>query len=145
MHPLEGHPAPIHPLRYGAMSSYAAHPGPRRILVVDDDADMRLYLRSCLLSYGLRDIIEASDGQEALALARALEPELVICDLLLPGLDGHALCRAMKADPALAGIPFVLISGETRAPPSCADGFLDKPFNAARLRLYLQRVYAPLR
>lgn len=112
---------------------------------MDDDADMRLYLRQCLLSYGLNDIIEAADGQEALVLARALEPGLVISDWLLPGLDGNALCRAMKADPALAGIPFVLISGETRAPPSCADGFLDKPFNAARLRLYLQRVYAPLR
>lgn len=58
----------------------------------------------------------------------------------MPGLDGYALCRALKADVALATIPLVLISGATPAPPSCADSFLAKPFNAARLRAHVEHL-----
>ena len=115
-----------------------------RILVADDDADMRLYLRSCLRTlsasgYGSVRIHEAADGREALHLARALLPDLIISDLVMPGLDGEALCHALQADAQTAAIPFLLISGEA-TPPKGGEGFLPKPFNAARLRTEVLRL-----
>jgi CheY-like chemotaxis protein len=58
----------------------------------------------------------------------------------MPGLDGLALCRALKADPGTHAIPILLVSGETRALPSDGDGFLAKPFNALRLRAEVERL-----
>ena len=102
------------------------------VLVADDDADMRLYIRGCLRSRGDIRIVEATDGDEAFALAQTLLPDLIVSDLVMPGLDGAALCRALKADGRTREIPFLLVSGEAQA--SCADRFLAKPFNAAGLR-----------
>lgn len=102
------------------------------VLVADDDADMRLYIRGCLRSRGDIHIVEATDGDEAFALAQTLHPDLIVSDLVMPGLSGDALCRALKADGRTRGIPFLLVSGEAGA--SCADRFLAKPFNAAGLR-----------
>jgi two-component system chemotaxis response regulator CheY len=121
---------------------------PRRatlhILVADDDADMRLYLTACLRGFGLvaLTVTEAADGREALILARSLSFDLIISDVVMPGLDGLAFCRALKADAATAAIPFLLVSGEARAPPPCADGFLAKPFNATGLRAHVERLLA---
>ena len=116
-----------------------------RILVADDDADMRFYLRSCLgtldlSGYGSVRVHEAIDGREALHLARALLPDLVISDVVMPGLDGEALCNALKANAETTVIPLLLISGETRAPPRYASGFLQKPFNATRLHAEIERL-----
>ena len=108
------------------------------VLVADDDADMRRYVAGCLV--GPVRILEASDGLDALRLARALTPDLVIADVVMPGLDGHALCEALHAGAATAAIPVLIVSGETRGPPGCADGFLSKPFNAACLRAAVGRL-----
>ena len=111
------------------------------IVVADDDADMRAYIGHALRRQA--DVHEASSGDEALRLVHALAPDLVIADVHMPGLDGLALGRALKADAATATIPFLLVSGETRAPPAdCADGFLAKPFNAAGLRAHVERLLA---
>jgi CheY-like chemotaxis protein len=109
------------------------------VLVADDDADMRLYLRGCLRGLGAARVLEAADGHEALRLAPAAD--LVVSDVLMPGLDGVALCRALKADESTRAIPVLLVSGETAA-PACADGFLEKPFNAAGLRGEVERLLA---
>ncbi len=109
-----------------------------RVLVADDDADMRAYIGHALRRQAV--VHEAADGEEALRLARSLVPDLVVADVHMPGLDGLALCRALKADAATAAIPFLLVSGETRALPPCADGFLMKPFNAAGLRACVGRL-----
>lgn len=113
------------------------------VLVADDDADMRLYLTGCLQSFvAALTVTEATTGREALVLARTLAFDLIISDVVMPGLDGLALCRALKADVRTASIPFLLVSGETRGPPDCADGFLEKPFNAAGLRVHVERLLA---
>lgn len=116
------------------------------ILIVDDDADMRLYLTHCLRGYGLvaLTIAEAANGREALLLSRTLMPDLIISDVIMPGLGGEAFCEALKAEPRTAAIPLLLISGATRAPPACADGFLEKPFNAISLRAQVERLLARL-
>lgn len=153
---MVGHPPPS----LAAFFSSLAMPGPPAprpapppltvgtVLVVDDDADMRLYVRTCLGVAVTGVVLEAADGDEALRLARAEGPDLVISDVVMPGLDGEALCRALRADPATAGIPLLLVSGEARlvaagAPPTCADGSLAKPFNAARLRAAVARLLPP--
>lgn len=110
---------------------------PLGILLVDDDPDMRLYMRGCLRGLGARveRVLEAADGLEALPLVRSGVVHLVIADVVLPGLDGYALCGAIRGDPALRHLPVLLVSGEAEAPPAHveADGFLAKPFNARQL------------
>lgn len=116
-----------------------------QVLVADDDADMRLYLAGCLHGSGLGEVVitEAAHGGDALLLARTLAFDLIISDLVMPGLDGLALCQALKSDASTATVPFLLVSGETRSPPDCADGFLEKPFNAAGLRAHVERLLTP--
>ena len=125
-----------------AVTDTQSRPETIQVLIVDDDADMRLYLTGCLHGFDLAGLVitEAADGREALRLARALVPAFIISDLLMPGLDGVAFCQALRADPRTAAIPFLLISGVTRAPPPCADAFLEKPFDAAGLRVHVERL-----
>ena len=113
-----------------------------QILVADDDADMRLYVTGCLRGFGQAGlaVTEATNGQEALVLSRTCAFDLVISDVVMPELDGPALCHALKADAATAAIPLLLISGEAHAPMAEADGFLAKPFNAAGLRAEVERL-----
>ena len=119
-------------------------PDTLQILVAAADADMRLYLSGCLRSFGPTafTIMEASNGREALVLVHALMPDLIVSDVVMPGLDGLALCLALKADATTAAIPLLFVSGATHAPPPCADGFLEKPFNADVLRVHVERLLA---
>ena len=109
----------------------------RSVLVVDDDADMRAYLLGCLRALGLDRAVEAADGATALALVRTLSFGLVVTDVVMPDLDGEALCDALKADPTTAGVPVLVVSSAPPAPGSRADGYLAKPFNAASLRAHV--------
>ena len=115
---------------------------PPTVLIVDDDADMRLYLRSCLrgLAAPYERVIEAADGLEALRLVRSGAVGLVISDVALPGLDGRRLTRAIRDDAALGHVSVLLISGETALGESAADGFLMKPFNSHQLLAALGRL-----
>jgi two-component system chemotaxis response regulator CheY len=108
---------------------------PRTVLLVDDDADMRLYLRSCLrsLTSPFERVLEAADGLEALRVVRSGTVDLVISDVGLPGLDGRRLSRAIREDATLRHVSVLLISGDVVMPESAADGFLTKPFNTHQL------------
>lgn len=103
------------------------------VLIVDDDFRNRYLLRTIFGSAGHR-ISEASEGQEALDVARSEPPDVIIADILMPGMDGYALCREWRADPVLAGKPFVFFSAnytenedEQLASKLGADLFLTKP------------------
>ena len=115
---------------------------PLTVLLVDDDPDMRLYLRTCLRNPGLQvaRVLEAGDGVEALRLARSGGVDLVISDIVVPGLDGRALCRAIRGIPEQAEVTVLLISGEDGpgSAESDADGFLAKPFNSQQLLAALE-------
>ena len=113
---------------------------PLTVLVVDDDPDMRHYLRTCLKSPRLPvdRVLEAADGVEALRLARSGEVDLVIADIVVPGIDGRALCRAIRATERDRVI-LLLISGEDGAGKGhAADAFLPKPFNSQQLLAVLE-------
>lgn len=117
---------------------------PPAVLIVDDDSDMRLYLRSCLrgLTSPFERVIEAADGLEALRLVRSGAVNLVISDVALPGLDGRRLTRAIRDDATLSHVTVLLISGEAVLGESSADGFLTKPFNTHQLLAALDRLPA---
>jgi PAS domain S-box-containing protein len=108
-----------------------------RILVADDNKDMREYLSRLLASHWAVDT--ASDGIEALALARQQVPNLVVADVMMPGLDGFALLRELRDDPALSSTPIVLVTaqaGEEAAIEGLLAGAADyivKPFSAREL------------
>lgn len=110
---------------------------PEKILVIDDDSEMLLVLLGVLKKKGY-EVYGGKDGQEALALAGQLAPDLLILDLYLPRLNGDDVVRAMKKDPALAGIPVLIISSEQErleqiAKECGADSFLRKPFGFQEL------------
>ncbi|MDG4838565.1 SpoIIE family protein phosphatase [Micromonospora sp. WMMD967] len=113
-------------------------PGSARILVADDNADMREYLSRLLLAAGYR--VEAvNDGHLALQAARASQPDLVVSDVMMPGLDGLQLVAALRAEPRTAGTPVLLLSARAGQEASIegleagADDYLVKPFSAAEL------------
>ncbi len=117
-----------------------------RILVADDNADMREYVARLLRE---RDwaVEVVGDGRAALAAIRARPPDLVLSDVTMPGLDGFALLKAMRGDPATAAVPVILLSsrvGETAriaGAEAGADDYLIKPFGTHEL---LARVGAQL-
>lgn len=80
------------------------------ILVVDDDPDARAILVKALRGAGF-SVHDAVDGERGLAAARAITPDLVVLDAVMPGMDGFAACRALKADPPLQHIPVVFMTG----------------------------------
>ena len=105
-----------------------------RILVIEDDEVQRVLALEVLLSQGFA-AEGAADGEEGLRQARALMPDLVMLDVMMPGLDGFAVCRAFKADPALKDIPVLIVTGleDTtsieRGFDSGAKDFMTKPIN----------------
>ncbi len=104
-----------------------------RILIVDDRQENRYMLCALLEGHGY-EAVEAANGEEALAAARAEPPALVISDLLMPVMDGFTLLRRWRADPALAQVPFVVYTATYTDPKDeqlalslGADAFLLKP------------------
>jgi signal transduction histidine kinase/DNA-binding response OmpR family regulator len=109
------------------------------ILVVEDNAGVRALLRDELGEAGY-EIVEAADGAEGLDKARSHGPDLVISDVMMPEMDGFALCEAIKTDEALAATPVLLLTAKAdaasrqRGLERCADAYVPKPFDAAVLR-----------
>ncbi len=108
------------------------------VLVIDDEPDMRRYLVSRLA--GDYHVYQSDHGERALRLAHAKRPDLVLLDLMLPGMDGIAVCRAMRQDPALAQVKIILLTArmdeasKIAALEGGADDFLTKPFSTLEVR-----------
>jgi PAS domain S-box-containing protein len=119
-------------------------PAGERILLADDNADMRDYVRRLLTGYEVETV---SDGAAALSAARQRPPDLVLTDVMMPGLDGFELLRELRADPRTREVPVILLSArageESRIEglAAGADDYLIKPFSAREL---LARVQAHL-
>jgi len=112
-----------------------------RILVVDDDDGMRRYLRGCLEPLEAR-VVEASDGRAALDLLREASPsfDLVIADVVMPGIDGLALLRVIEEDPGLAALSVLFVTGESDEAGHAGRPVLRKPFNGSLLRTYVEEI-----
>ena len=118
----------------------------QRILVVDDEQDLLTVLKFGLEAEGF-EVITASDGEQGLAAARQLVPDLMVLDLMLPRMDGYKVCRALKFDDRYKNIPIFILSarsGETDrrlATDLGADEFHTKPYD---MRALIERIRARL-
>ncbi len=114
------------------------------ILVVEDNHDLRAYLRRILMPEWR--LIEAQDGEAGLALARQKTPDLIISDIMMPGMDGLALLALLRDDLATSHIPVMLLTARQdqatrlKGLSLSADDFLAKPFEAVELVLRLRRM-----
>ena len=99
----------------------------RRILIVDDESSMRFLLRFILESAGY-EVIEAHHGAAALERVKESRPNLVVTDLMMPVMNGRDLVGRLRADPATASIPILLISANPNAEVVGVDAFVGKPF-----------------
>ena len=116
----------------------------QQVLVVEDDDDMRQYIVSKLAdTYAM---IQAADGKQALTMAMKYVPDLVVSDVMMPVMDGVELCRAIKADMALAHIPVILLTAKSldehimKGYEALADDYVLKPFNAHILRVKIESI-----
>ena len=111
----------------------------KKILVVEDDADNRRIVAKVLSVEGY-EIVEATDGIEALAIARSVRPHLIIMDLALPNMDGWEATRQLKRDPITRNIPVVALTAvamrgdEEQARAAGCDDYMPKPARPAAIR-----------
>jgi len=124
----------------------------KKILLVEDDRNMLEVMRRYLENHGF-SVIFTDNGSEALLLVRDSRPDMVITDVEVPGMDGLALCKAIKCSAGTSSIPVIIISGEKTGEADLvsgygkgADDYLTKPFAfsvlAAKINAVLRRYSA---
>lgn len=127
----------IQPERSPALPQRSRRAGAPRILVADDNADMRDYIARLLQSR--YDLETVGDGAAALEAARRQRPDVIITDLMMPGMDGFALLRAIRADSSLRTIPVIFLSAragdeaKVEGLEEGADDYMVKPFGGREL------------
>ena len=110
----------------------------KRILVIEDHEENRRLLRDLLTSFGY-ELIEAVTGEEGLSAAQAQQPDLILMDIQLPGIDGYETTRRIKANPALRHIPVIAVTSyalsgdDVKALEAGCDAYVTKPFDPANL------------
>jgi signal transduction histidine kinase len=113
-------------------------PAAQKILVIDDEDNYRNII-SMALSVNGYEIIEATNGLDGLAAAKMHKPDLILCDINMPKMDGHALLTALKEDSEFVGIPFIFLTGNAgqgdlrKGMQLGADDYLTKPFSMVEL------------
>lgn len=119
----------------------------KTLLIVDDEALVRELVHATLECAAYR-IVEAADGEAALALARSEPPDLVLLDWMMPGRDGISVLRALRADPATADIPVVVLTARGQdedrriAMDAGSSLFLNKPFSPLELRGFVRDIFS---
>jgi two-component system, cell cycle response regulator DivK len=119
----------------------------RCILVVEDQEDNRQIVRDLLTTTDY-EVIEAENGEEALAAIAKQQPDLILMDIQLPMMDGYEATRRIKADPALRAIPIIAVTSyalsgdEEKARAAGCDDFVPKPFSPRQLLAKIQK-YLP--
>jgi len=114
-----------------------------RILVADDDVDIRELVEFKLSTLG-HDVVAVSDGQAAIDACQAQRPDLAVLDVMMPGVSGLDAVRAIRADPALAGLPVILLTARAQESDvetgfdSGADDYVTKPFSPRELAARVQ-------
>ncbi|HXZ94556.1 MAG TPA: response regulator [Dehalococcoidia bacterium] len=105
----------------------------KKILIADDEAGIRLTLGKTLDKDYV--VLEATNGEEAVEIAKGQKPDLILMDLIMPKMDGYAACSQIKADPATKGIPVVILTAvghefnKKFAKEMGAEAYITKPFS----------------
>jgi DNA-binding response OmpR family regulator len=119
-----------------------------KVLIADDQPNMRQLVR-LTLETGQFEILEAPDGDAALEVARAEVPDLLFLDWTMPGMAGVEVCRALREDPATAGIRIVMLTARSQdsdrehAEAMGADDYITKPFSPIELLEKVRDVLGP--
>jgi CheY-like chemotaxis protein len=136
-------PPPVSPAA-PVESTPASVPDAATILVCDDDPSLRELVRAVLGS--AYRFVEASDGTEALQLAREARPDLIVLDVMLPGLSGIEVLEEIRTDPELHDLKVVVITAwshaEVEAQVAGADRFVSKPFDPDELSRAVEELLA---
>jgi two-component system alkaline phosphatase synthesis response regulator PhoP len=110
----------------------------KKILIADDEPGVRLIVTRMLeQDY---TVLEATDGDEAVGIARGEKPALILMDLMMPAMDGYTACSAIKADPEIKVIPVIILTAighelnKKFAAEMGADGYVTKPFTIEELK-----------
>lgn len=122
--------------------------GRRRVLIAEDEPSILLSVEFLMREAGY-EVHLATDGAQALEQARATRPDLLVLDIMLPRLDGFEVCRAIRADPALAQVRILMLTARGRDTEIRkglelgANAYLTKPFATTDLVALVARLLAP--
>ena len=111
----------------------------KRILIVEDEKDILELLLSVFDDSRDYRTLSATDGEEALKLARVDNPDIILLDIQLPTLNGYEVCKSVKSDQTMSSTKVFMLSGMTqnsdrqKAQEAGADGYIAKPFNPTEL------------
>lgn len=111
----------------------------KRILCVDDEEDLRAIEQMCLETVGGYSVIQATNGEEAIQVAKAEKPDMILLDVMMPGMDGPSALAKMRQDPEIAHIPVIFMTARVR-PTEIEEyialgaiGVISKPFDPMQL------------
>lgn len=119
-----------------------------RVLVIDDEEDVRYVAQLSLGRIGGMTVVVASSGEEGVALARSEQPDFILLDMMMPGMDGAATFRALRADERTAAIPVVFLTAKAmaselrRLTELGAKGVVLKPFDPMTLADEIRTILA---
>ncbi len=131
--------SPHHSLRAGLP--------PKKLLIADDQEGVRQLVRMILQSDDF-EVLEARDGEEALALAHRHRPGLILLDVMMPKLSGFQVCRRLKEDPDTAAIPVLMLTVKAQGDDFAegedagADGYFVKPFSPLALLKRVEEIFS---
>ena len=120
----------------------------RTVLAIEDSPSVRRLIEVCLRS-DTTVVLTADDGPQGLDLARDLEPDLILLDIGLPGIDGWEVLRRLRAHDNMKGIPVLVLTAhaqpevEEQAEERGVQGFMTKPFRPAELRAAVAEILGP--
>lgn len=116
----------------------------KRILLIEDNEQNR-YLAAFLMQARGWEMVHAEDGPSGIALAGQVGPALILLDIQLPGMDGYAVARALRLDPALAAIPIVAVTSyampgdRERCLAAGCNGYIEKPIDPGTFAMEVER------
>ena len=121
----------------------------RTVLIVDDSPTIRGFAKIFLQALKVQ-VVEAEEGMQALEIVRAQAPAVAIVDINMPGMDGLAFTREVRADPALSALPVILLTGDRsdtireQGLAAGASDFLGKPIKGGELQALVKKFLGPM-
>ncbi|MFQ5453758.1 MAG: PleD family two-component system response regulator [Candidatus Zixiibacteriota bacterium] len=118
--------------------SYKIDISTAKILVIDDELEITEIVKTFLTEYGYQVLCENS-AEKAIKKAKEFKPNIILLDIMMPGIDGYSICQELKKDPEFASIPVIFLTGKDRSDDmgrsfkSGGDMFIKKPFSCERL------------
>lgn len=118
-----------------------------KILIVDDFSTMRRIVKNLLKDLGFTNTVEADDGKTALPLLEKGNIDFLVTDWNMPGMTGIDLLKAVRANPALANLPVLMVTAEAKreqiimAAQAGVNGYVIKPFTAATLKEKIEKIF----